>query len=351
MRLMLKFSDIAAPCAFFLVITCGLFSVGTPVSAHVAGASVEQVVDGRLVDIGYSPEVPRADEQIRLDFAIYKPDTREALPFTDIWVRIIDANDRLLFAGGLNKAEFGLTGLTYLFPTPGPYKVFARFSDGDTTVVEATAEITIGAAVSGSRLPFGVSEALAFLAGAIIAAMATVAFVWRFGLPRRKSATVSLEAASQPKPEPAEPAQPAASYRSLAVSVVIGLMCAGAAFYTTKAFLSGGLFASSDPASAAPAVSQPVQEGTVSIVLTKDGFSPAEVTIKKGTTIVFSTDAGRPFWPASNLHPTHELYPAFDPKRPIPPEETWSFTFDQAGDWNMHDHLRSYFTGTIHVVE
>jgi len=89
----------------------------------------------------------------------------------------------------------------------------------------------------------------------------------------------------------------------------------------------------------------------VTVVLTDGGFMPATVMIKRGGTVTFSTDRDVTFWPASNLHPDHGLYPDFDPKRPLNFKETWTFTFDRSGDWAYHDHLRSYFTGTVHVVE
>ncbi len=89
----------------------------------------------------------------------------------------------------------------------------------------------------------------------------------------------------------------------------------------------------------------------VDIVLTSKGFVPDEVSIKRFGTVTFSTSESRPFWPASNVHPNHGIYAAFDPKQPIVSGKNWSFIFDRAGDFGYHDHLRPYFTGTIHVVE
>lgn len=87
------------------------------------------------------------------------------------------------------------------------------------------------------------------------------------------------------------------------------------------------------------------------ITLTETGFSPQTVTIARGDTVVFTTTRDRPFWPASDLHPTHEIYPEFDPKKPIDPDKSWSFRFDRVGTWNFHDHLDSYFRGTIEVAD
>lgn len=85
------------------------------------------------------------------------------------------------------------------------------------------------------------------------------------------------------------------------------------------------------------------------ILLTDEGFVPRSIRITRGTTIVFSNETSNQFWPASNPHPTHTLYGAFDSKRPLASGETWSFVFDTPGVWRYHDHMRSYFTGVIYV--
>jgi len=92
-------------------------------------------------------------------------------------------------------------------------------------------------------------------------------------------------------------------------------------------------------------------QGSAVIVLKDTGFEPREVTVLEGATVTFVNQTLNPFWPASNLHPTHQLYPEFDPLHPLGPEEEWSFTFNEAGTYNFHDHIRAYFVGTIHVVK
>lgn len=91
--------------------------------------------------------------------------------------------------------------------------------------------------------------------------------------------------------------------------------------------------------------------GTVTVTLTKDGFVPAEISLKKGDSITFKNTTGNLYWPASNLHPSHLLYPEFDPQQPIQPTDSWTFMFDKPGEWKFHDHLSPYFTGTITVKE
>lgn len=92
-------------------------------------------------------------------------------------------------------------------------------------------------------------------------------------------------------------------------------------------------------------------QNEVSIVLTDDGFVPRDVQVDRGTTVVFSTTRPFQFWPASNEHPAHTIFPDFDSKRPIDADQPWSYTFERLGEWRFHDHVRSYYSGTIYVVE
>ncbi len=87
-----------------------------------------------------------------------------------------------------------------------------------------------------------------------------------------------------------------------------------------------------------------------SVVLTKDGFEPNEITIHQGDIVVFSSSAGKDFWPASDLHPTHDIYPEFDPKQPIQESQSWQFVFNKVGSWKYHDHLFSSHRGSVNVV-
>lgn len=90
-------------------------------------------------------------------------------------------------------------------------------------------------------------------------------------------------------------------------------------------------------------------KSTVPIVLTDVGFEPRYVRVSVGTEIVFTTSRSNQFWPASNEHPTHSLYSEFDSKRPLAPNESWSFVIERVGEWSYHDHVRSYYTGRIYV--
>lgn len=107
---------------------------------------------------------------------------------------------------------------------------------------------------------------------------------------------------------------------------------------------TGNIEKSSESMPEAPAAGE-----THEVVLTETGYEPKEITITINDVVEFKTVRGFQHWPASNLHPTHNLYSAFDPQQPIHADESWSFQFTQAGSWEFHDHLNSTYTGTIVV--
>ena len=80
-------------------------------------------------------------------------------------------------------------------------------------------------------------------------------------------------------------------------------------------------------------------------------FSPSTINIKKGETVAWINKDSQFRWPASNIHPTHEIYSEFDSKQPLAQGEAWLFTFENVGQWRFHDHLISRLKGTVIVEE
>ena len=68
-------------------------------------------------------------------------------------------------------------------------------------------------------------------------------------------------------------------------------------------------------------------------------FVPPRVDVAAGTTIRFLNLSDVSVWPASNIHPSHAILPAFDPLGPIPPGQSWAYHFDTPGFWRYHNHL------------
>ena len=87
----------------------------------------------------------------------------------------------------------------------------------------------------------------------------------------------------------------------------------------------------------------------VTISIDEAGFTPQSVTVAVGATVTFVNNGQAPHWPASDVHPTHEILPAFDSKGGLETGEEYSFTFTEAGTWPCHDHLAPSNTCTITV--
>ena len=86
------------------------------------------------------------------------------------------------------------------------------------------------------------------------------------------------------------------------------------------------------------------------IEMTPSGFEPVEVTVDINQSVIFLNKDTNPRWPASNTHPTHELYPQLDPKTSIMPGDSWAFKSKKAGSWKFHDHNYPHFRGVLNVV-
>jgi plastocyanin len=94
-----------------------------------------------------------------------------------------------------------------------------------------------------------------------------------------------------------------------------------------------------------------VEHGELIIRMNDNGFEPKELTVVEGDVVLFINNDDIERWPASNFHPTHTLYPEFDPKRSIKPGESWKMQFNEIGTHRMHDHLIPHMTGTVVVLE
>lgn len=117
---------------FAIVFTASVFTA----YGHGAGASFEQIENGYLIDIGYSPEEIEAGTSVRLDFNIFEEASGSPVPFSDVWLRITK-EEQTLFAGGIQRADFGGTGVMYTPPDAGVYTISARFQNNGEALAEA----------------------------------------------------------------------------------------------------------------------------------------------------------------------------------------------------------------------
>ncbi len=86
------------------------------------------------------------------------------------------------------------------------------------------------------------------------------------------------------------------------------------------------------------------------VEMVEGGFEPQTVTVDENSTLLFLNKDKVDRWPASNIHPTHDIYPEFDPQKPIPPGSSWAFK-PKKGNWKYHDHLLPHQRGVLIVEE
>ena len=79
-------------------------------------------------------------------------------------------------------------------------------------------------------------------------------------------------------------------------------------------------------------------------------FLPKRLEAPAGQTVTFVNESDAPMWPASNIHPTHEILPGFDAKSPIEPGESWTFLFEEVGFWRYHNHLSPSQSGIVVIT-
>lgn len=82
------------------------------------------------------------------------------------------------------------------------------------------------------------------------------------------------------------------------------------------------------------------------VVYTQAGFSPSSIIVEAGTTVRFINQSERQMWVASNPHPVHTDYSAFDQ---LGAGDEYSFTFTESGSYPYHNHLVPTATGVVTV--
>ncbi len=107
---------------------------------------------------------------------------------------------------------------------------------------------------------------------------------------------------------------------------------------------------STDSSIESPAADETEAEAkSVTVTFTDTGFSPADITINLGDSVVFTNKSSGSFWPASDPHPTHTVLPDFDADRAIATGQSYTYTFTRAGTWGYHDHLDASKRGSVTV--
>lgn len=103
---------------------------------------------------------------------------------------------------------------------------------------------------------------------------------------------------------------------------------------------------------AAPSTRTKAASSVVTVVIDQNGnFSPSAVKVSLGGKVTWINKSERSVWPASDFHPTHQLYQGFDALHGLITGESYSFVLEKGGSWKYHDHLNPSFTGVVEVIE
>lgn len=90
--------------------------------------------------------------------------------------------------------------------------------------------------------------------------------------------------------------------------------------------------------------------GENTVIYINSGYSPKELRVEKGVSVTFVNQSDLAMWTASDPHPIHTDYPNFDPKEGVDKGKSYSYTFEEPGTYNYHNHLSPQHTGII-IVE
>ncbi|MBI2551679.1 hypothetical protein HYW17_00050 [Candidatus Uhrbacteria bacterium] len=97
-----------------------------------------------------------------------------------------------------------------------------------------------------------------------------------------------------------------------------------------------------------------VAEGSVPtpeavIEYTDEGFNPSTLRVLAGTKVTFVNKGAKAVWPASGVHPTHDICPGFDAGKTLAAGESYSYVFEQEAECPFHNHVAPGEKGAIEV--
>ncbi|HSX35777.1 MAG TPA: cupredoxin domain-containing protein [Patescibacteria group bacterium] len=94
---------------------------------------------------------------------------------------------------------------------------------------------------------------------------------------------------------------------------------------------------------------QSVSGVQVTINVQHDGFSPAVMTIRSGTTVTWVNADSQPHRVTSTPFPSHTDLPGLDSRQNIGPGSKYSYTYTKTGTFGYLDYLHPELNGSIQV--
>ena len=132
----------------------------------------------------------------------------------------------------------------------------------------------------------------------------------------------------------------------IGVAALLGAGCARVAQDDTKSAAQGETV-SAEITVGAPEDGAPLPEAVIEY--RGGAFDPSTLRVLAGTRVTFVNKSAKPVWPASGVHPTHEICPGFDALQSLKQGETYAFVFEEAKDCPFHNHAAPGEKGVIEV--
>lgn len=114
-------------------------------SAHGDSPSFEEQSGSYLIDIGYSREGFRPNEEVDFDFDLFYNVEGEApdfVPFETIDVRIMRGEEEVFADTLVNQRNF-IPRLSYTFAEPGDYTLNVAYKSGSTVITESSFDMPV----------------------------------------------------------------------------------------------------------------------------------------------------------------------------------------------------------------
>jgi hypothetical protein len=123
-----------------VVIFLGVFAMVHLASAHL-DAGQDTVINGYLIDFGYSPAHPNTINNTFINFNVLDNATQKKINITSMWIRISDTK-KTVFSGTF-KPENGNVAFQYTFPRKGNYVILSRSYTENGLMVETSESMVV----------------------------------------------------------------------------------------------------------------------------------------------------------------------------------------------------------------
>lgn len=145
---------------FFLFV----FFIQYFVYAHL-DVGTDKEVNGYIIDFGYSPKIPKVNEEVLISLNIINVTTNENVNADAAWVRISTV-DKIIFSGIL-KPENGKTVFSFNFKEPNIYNISVKFEKDDKTIAATSFNLAVIKSSKANEIKYGLGWKITYIFGLI----------------------------------------------------------------------------------------------------------------------------------------------------------------------------------------